>query len=88
MAHEHPATFPFQLAYDHIRTWTQPGDLVIDPMCGSGTVLSAALALDRRAIGIEIHAPYIDIARRCLMIAARHKREGVNPWGRQISKLF
>lgn len=88
VAHEHPATYPYQLAYDHIRTWTNPDDLVIDPMMGSGTTLSAALALGRRAIGIEIHEPYIDIAIRRLAIAARHKREGVDPWGMQISKLF
>ena len=88
VAHEHPATYPYQLAYDHIRTWTRPDDLVIDPMMGSGTTLSAALALGRRAIGIEIHEPYIDIAIRRLAIAARHKREGVDPWGMQISKLF
>ena len=64
-AHKHPAIFPLALAKDHILTWTQPGDLVIDPMAGSGTTLRAALDLGRRAVGIEIHPDYCqDIERR------------------------
>ena len=59
---EHPATFPLALAKDHITTWTNPGDLVIDPMMGSGTVLKAAKDLGRRAIGIEIYEPYCKTA--------------------------
>ena len=57
-AHEHPAIFPLALAKDHILTWTKPGDLVIDPMAGSGTTLRAAVDLGRRAVGIEIHPVY------------------------------
>jgi DNA modification methylase len=38
----HSAAFPYLLAYDHIRTWTNEGDTVLDPMCGSGTTLQAA----------------------------------------------
>lgn len=65
-ARKHPAIFPTKLAQDHIRTWTNPGDLVIDPMCGSGTTVRAARDLRRNAIGIEIHEPYVDIARKRL----------------------
>ena len=54
IASRHPARFPLQLARDHITTWTNPGDLVLDPMAGSGTTL-------RAAIGIEINAAYIPI---------------------------
>ena len=64
--HEHPAVFPLALAKDHIRTWTNPGDLVLDPMAGSGTVLRAAMDLERRAVGIEIHEPYVGLIRRRL----------------------
>lgn len=63
-AHEHPATFPYALAADHIKTWTDPGDLVLDPMAGSGTTLRAALDLGRRAVGMEINPPYCDLIRR------------------------
>lgn len=63
LTHNHPAIFPLALAKDHIRTWTNPGDLVIDPMAGSGTTLRAAMDLGRRAVGIEIHEPYCEIIR-------------------------
>ena len=66
MASLHPAIFPLSLATDHIRTWTNPGDLVIDPMAGSGTALKAAKELGRKAIGIEINEPYLDIIKRRL----------------------
>ena len=60
-AKKHPAIFPLALAKDHIRTWSNPGDLVADPMAGSGTTLRAAKELGRRAIGVEIHADYLPI---------------------------
>ena len=63
-AHEHPAIFPYALAADHVRTWTNVGDLVVDPMAGSGTTLRAAVDLGRAAVGIEAHPPYVDLIRR------------------------
>lgn len=57
----HPAPFPLALARDHILTWTNPDDLVLDPMLGSGTTLRAAKDLGRRSLGIEIHPPYLSI---------------------------
>ena len=62
----HPAIFPQQLARDHILSWTNPGDLVIDPMAGSGTTLRAAADLGRRAIGVEINPGYCDLIRHRL----------------------
>ena len=62
-AHQHPATFPYALAIDHVRTWTNPGDLVLDPMAGSGTAIRAAKDLGRQYVGIEIYEPYVDIIR-------------------------
>ena len=61
IAHQHPALMCYALARDLILTYTNPGDLVLDPMCGGGTTLVAAKRLGRRAIGIEIHEPYLDI---------------------------
>ena len=63
-AHAHPAIFPLSLACDHILSWTNPSELVIDPMVGSGTTLRAAADLGRRAIGIEINPEYCDLIRR------------------------
>ena len=45
---DHPAPFPFALARDHIATWSNPGDLVLDPFSGSGTTAKAAKELGRR----------------------------------------
>lgn len=65
-AHEHPAIFPEQLATDHIISWTNEGDIVMDPFCGSGTTVKAATLLKRHFIGIEINKKYCDIIERRL----------------------
>ena len=58
----HPAPFPCQLAEDHILSWTNEGDLVLDPMCGSGTSCKVAKKLGRNFIGIDISEEYCKIA--------------------------
>ena len=50
----HPAPFPCQLARDHILSWSNVGDLVLDPMSGSGTTCKVANELGRTYIGIDI----------------------------------
>ena len=62
----HPAPFSYQLAYDHIFSWTNEGDIVLDPMCGSGTTCVAAYELNRNYIGIDISEEYCDLARKRL----------------------
>jgi site-specific DNA-methyltransferase (adenine-specific) len=64
IAFEHPAVFPEQLAMDHILSWTNEGDTVLDPMCGSGTSCKMARKTDRNYIGIDISPEYIEIARK------------------------
>lgn len=54
----HPARFPIQLASDHIRTWSNEGDTVLDPFLGSGTTRIAAYDLNRDFIGYEIDKEY------------------------------
>ena len=61
---EHPAPFPERLATDHIVTWSNPGDLVLDPFVGSGTTAKAAKTLGRKFIGLEINPEYCAIAER------------------------
>ena len=69
IAFEHPAIFPEKLAYDHIISWSNEGDLILDPMMGSGTTWKMAKALKRNFIGIEISPRYIEIAKkRCANI--------------------
>ena len=65
-AYEHPAMFPEQLARDHIITWSNEGNVVLDPMCGSGTVGKMANLLNRNFIGIEKVEKYYNIAKRRL----------------------
>lgn len=62
----HPAPMPYSMAFDHIHTWTERGETVVDPFCGSGTTGVAALKQSRKFIGIEIEPKYFEIAlRRC-----------------------
>jgi DNA modification methylase len=60
---EHPAAFPEQLAYDHIRSWSNEGGTVLDPMMGSGTTGKMAKRLNRNFIGIEKDPEYFEIAK-------------------------
>lgn len=60
----HPATFPEQLAEDHILSWSNEGDVVLDPMCGSGTTCKMAKLNNRQYIGIDIAKEYVEIARK------------------------
>jgi site-specific DNA-methyltransferase (adenine-specific) len=61
---KHSAAFPYLLAYDHVCTWTNEGDIVLDPMCGSGTTCQAAFNLKRHYIGIEIDSRFVPVARK------------------------
>lgn len=61
---EHPATFPLDLAMDHIKTWTNEGDTVVDPFMGSGTTGIASKHLNRKFIGIEKVDTYFNIATK------------------------
>lgn len=60
----HPAMFPLDLAKDHIRSWSNPGDLVLDPFLGSGTTGVASKLLGRDFTGIEIDPKYFAIAEK------------------------
>jgi len=61
---EHPAVFPEKLANGHVASWSNLGDVVLDPFAGSGTTLKAAKELGRRFVGIEINAEYVEICQR------------------------
>lgn len=59
----HPAPFPYDLAKDHILSWSNENDIVLDPMCGGGTSCVAAFDNNRRYIGIDISAEYCDLSK-------------------------
>jgi site-specific DNA-methyltransferase (adenine-specific) len=60
----HPAVFPEALARDHILSWSNPGDTVLDPMMGSGTTGKMAVNYQRNFIGIDISEEYYQIAEK------------------------
>ncbi|RAX55158.1 hypothetical protein CCY99_00210 [Helicobacter sp. 16-1353] len=60
---KHPATFPLWLARDHIYSWSNENDLVLDPFCGSGTTGVACKELNRNFIGCDIESSYIELAQ-------------------------
>ena len=61
IAFKHPAIFPEQLVNDHIISWSNEGDIVMDIFSGSGTTHKMALLNNRNFIGFEISQEYIDI---------------------------
>lgn len=63
---KHPAPFPEKLAEDHIKSWSNEGDLILDPMCGASTTGYAATKLKRDYIGIDKVKDYIDISKKRL----------------------
>jgi site-specific DNA-methyltransferase (adenine-specific) len=65
-AFKHPAIYPERLAQDHILSWSNEGDVVFDPMCGSGTTCKMALLNNRKYIGVDISKEYINIAQERL----------------------
>ena len=65
-AHNHPAIFPEKLAADHIQTWSNKGDLILDCFAGSGTTLKVAKQMERNYIGIELNEEYVNLANKIL----------------------
>ena len=64
---KHPAVFPEQLANDHILTWSNEGDLILDPFVGSGTTPKMAKLNGRNYIGFDITKEYCDIAEERIL---------------------
>ncbi|MGE5296859.1 MAG: DNA-methyltransferase [Solirubrobacterales bacterium] len=65
----HPAPFPLELATRLVRMFSFTDDTVLDPFCGSGTTMIAAMKSARNSIGVEIDRQY------CQMAAKRLKAE-------------
>lgn len=66
MVLKHPATFSQALARDHILSWSNEGDVVLDPFSGSGTTAKMAKHNGRKYIGIEINPDYVEISKKRL----------------------
>ena len=73
----HPAVYPISLASDHIRTWTNEGDTVLDPFLGSGTTGIACIKLNRNFIGTEIDPTYFGIAKKRIEETEHEQKESM-----------
>ena len=62
----HTTQKPLPLMRELVELFTDPGDLILDPFCGSGATLVAAYGLGRRAIGVEIDEKYAEVAAKRL----------------------
>jgi DNA modification methylase len=60
----HPTVKPVALVADAIKDCSRRGGLVLDPFCGSGTILIAAEHTGRKARALEIDPTYVDVAVR------------------------
>ena len=56
--------FPQNLIEDHIKSWSNEGDVVLDPFIGSGTTALAAKKLNRKYVGIEINNDYYNLTNK------------------------
>jgi DNA modification methylase len=63
---QHPAPFPLELATRLVQMFSFTGDTVLDPFCGSGTTMVAALRTGRNSIGVEIDPEYCRMTARYL----------------------
>ena len=59
----HPAVYPEKLVIDHILSWSNENDVVLDPFIGSGTTAIACIKTNRKYIGIELNKDYVDLSR-------------------------
>lgn len=82
---DHPAPFPLQLAHDHIISWSNEGDTVLDPFMGSGTTGVACVKTGRKFIGIEIDEDYTFFASQRIRDAYRIKEVIQSPMPAYIS---
>jgi tRNA G10 N-methylase Trm11 len=78
----HPAKMLPDLAAHAIGAYTAAGDLVLDPMCGSGTTLVEAVRSGRDGIGLDIEPAFTALAEANLALAAAH---GFTAWGQAIT---
>ena len=74
-AFKHPAIFPEQLAQDHILSWSNIGDVVLDIFMGSNTTGKMSILNGRKFIGIELDEKYYDISCKRIKDAISDKKQ-------------
>lgn len=81
----HPTQKPVALYEYLIKTYTQTGDIVLDPFCGSGTTALAAFRTGRHYICGDSDAGYVDIARQRLAVADPYQDKPLDAHTTQLS---
>lgn len=71
----HPAPFPEQLVIDHILSWSNKNDKILDPFMGSGTTGVACKKLERNFIGVELDEKYFVIATKRIINTAKINKQ-------------
>lgn len=88
----HPAKMLPAVAAYAIAHYSEPGDLVLDPMCGIGTTLVEAVHAGRRAVGVEYEPHWVEVSRANLALArelgAEHEGRVLHGDARQIGSLL
>lgn len=88
----HPAKMLPAVAAYAIGHYTQPGDVVLDPMCGIGTTLVEAIHARRRAVGVEYEPHWVDVSRANLALAhdagVEHEGRVFHGDARQLAALL
>ena len=74
-AGSHPAVFPVALVEAVLTAFSDPGDLIYEPFCGSGTQIVAAERAGRRCFAMELDPVYCDVAVRRLEMATGRRAE-------------
>jgi site-specific DNA-methyltransferase (adenine-specific) len=87
IAFDHPATFPEALVRDHIYAWSNEGDIVLDPMVGSGTTIKMAYLMNRNFIGIDISEEYCNISKQRLE-KYKNKQKPKEYWDSLLNPLI
>ena len=82
VASKHPAIFPDKLAEDHIISWSNEGDIIFDPMLGSGTTIKMAQQLNRTGIGCETSSEYEGIIKERIKQPMKLDQFVAHPQGR------
>ena len=86
IAFNHPAIFPEELAEDHILSWSNENDIVLDPMVGSGTTSKMAKLNNRNFIGFDINEEYIEISNKRVEVLIPYDESNPNPKTKYIIK--
>lgn len=74
----HPAQKPVGMLKKLIETFTDPGDVVIDPCCGSGSTLRAAAELGRNAYGFEIDRNFYNRAKNEMLVFKKEEQMNIS----------